>query len=299
MDGLLIATAGWSSDVAVWSAETGLDEFVLHGHTDHIESVTFSPCGRWIATGSKDKTIRLWDAHSGTPGLVLTGHSEKVRSVAFSPNGLQVVSGSEDGTVQVWDVETGGEPRVLVDGKSQKISDVAFSPDGLQVASKRGKCDCVELWGEKCGSLQHTLQHDSWIKQFAFSSCGRWIVAACGREVWVWKSVPSEIPAAATTDEWSRMLAVRGFIKAVESIAWRPYSWEFVTGCEDGSVRVWKLCVETSDLSVQLVWSAGYTVLVASDAVIANTTGLSAINQQLLEQRGAIVGSSSLEKKSV
>ena len=32
----------------------------LEGHTDYVNSVSFSPDGKYIASGSADKTIKLW-----------------------------------------------------------------------------------------------------------------------------------------------------------------------------------------------------------------------------------------------
>ena len=80
---------------------------VLQGHSGWVESVCFSPDGKFIASGSSDETLRIWDAGTGKPvGEPLVGHSGSVQSVCFSPDGKFIASGSDDKTLRISDINS-------------------------------------------------------------------------------------------------------------------------------------------------------------------------------------------------
>jgi WD40 repeat protein len=74
----------------------------LQGHTDRVDSVAYSPDGRWIVTAGVDGTARVWDAEDGQQKMVVQGHTDWVNSAAYSPDGRWIVTASSDDTARVW-----------------------------------------------------------------------------------------------------------------------------------------------------------------------------------------------------
>ncbi|CAD8133846.1 unnamed protein product [Paramecium pentaurelia] len=87
----------------------------LHGHSNQVRSICFSPDGNTLASGGGypykggDNSIRLLDVKTGQQKVKLDGHTRTVNSVFYSPDGNILASGSADNSIRLWDVKTGQE----------------------------------------------------------------------------------------------------------------------------------------------------------------------------------------------
>ncbi|KAF9340969.1 hypothetical protein BGZ91_011560 [Linnemannia elongata] len=262
-DGKRIATAGYDPAVRLNDATQrgGIDSGLeLWGHFGVVSGVAFSPCGEWIASSSFDTTVRLWNTRTGASGNILTGHTGGgATCVAYSPSGDRVAAGGEDGSIRIWDpTGSSGEAVLELIGHEGSVSAVAYSPIGQHQIASCGIDKTVRLWNAVTGRLQTILRGH--------------------------------------TDS---PLVIRAFHGVVTSIAWNPrglpdHSLEFVTGCEDHSVRVWRVKDKEggNGASVHMTWGSNSGRLVAGDANIQGAIGLAQVDRSLLLQRGAIEGAS-------
>ena len=146
-DGKTFATVaggtGWLSTIYLWDVMTGELRHTLIGHTDPVNTMSFSPDGKTLASASEDHTVRLWDVSTGELRHTLIGHTSWVESVAFSPDGQTLASASTDQTVRLWDAES-GEFRHIITGHKHPVYTVLFSPNGQTLASTGG--GTIRLW---------------------------------------------------------------------------------------------------------------------------------------------------------
>lgn len=184
----MLASCGFDGLVKVWDLNTGTERWSLSLLPGHLNSVCFSPDGRWIAAASSRGIIALWDLHElergemGKP-KILKAHVKEASSLAFAPDSALLVSGGFDGVVKLWDLRDDSHTSLNFPGG--EVHCVAFSPQGKFVAAgggaRGGRNGQVRFWHVEKRELRfsRTGLSDS-ILSLSFGPTGK--LAAAGND---------------------------------------------------------------------------------------------------------------------
>ncbi|SOD96445.1 caspase family protein [Spirosoma fluviale] len=237
-----------------------------------INSVCFSPDGRYALSGSYDKTIKLWDVATRQEVRTFKGHGISVSSGCFSPDGRYALSGSYDKTIKLWEVATGKKLRTFK-GHSSSVSSVCFSPDGRYALS--GSYDeTLKLWDVATGQEVRTFKgHASSVWSVCFSPDGRYILSgsydktiklwdvATGQEVRTFKGHASSVwsvcfspdgryALSGSYDETLKLWGVatgqevrtfKGHASSVNSVCFSPDGRYALSGSYDKTIKLWEV----------------------------------------------------------
>lgn len=158
----------------LWDIESGKDLATLHGHTERIPDVAFSPDGTAIASALRDGTVKLWNVKTGENIHTYRGGGY---SVAFSSDAKTLAAaGWRD--IKLWEVAT-RKNISTIPIRGERINDLAFSPDSQVLAWGTG--DQVKLRKHATKSLfgfmgRNTITlkgHTDEVQSVAFSPDGK------------------------------------------------------------------------------------------------------------------------------
>ncbi len=269
----------------------------LHGHTDSVRAVAFSPDGTRIISGGRDGTVHVWDASTlaaiGPPADL---HDEWVNSVAISPDGEWVACAGSDTLIHIWRMGA-PETSIALEGHADEVWHVAFRPDGGQLVSVGA--DGVRLWdlSAEAPASQQLEGHTDTVYAAEFSPNGALLATAgADRTVRLWDAATGESigePLEAHTN-WvldvafspnGRLLASTGVdasivlwdmttlealgqIRAahtnwIRSVSFSPDGAQLLTASTDGTLRLWDAASGQASATLtghqDAVWDAAFS----------------------------------------
>jgi WD40 repeat protein len=203
-------------------------------HLSIVESLAYSPNGKFLASGSFQEVI-LWDAQTGQLRKRLTGFVDRVVTLAFSSNGKLLATGggapTEDGEIKVFDVAAGNLVVDIKNGHSDQVFGVSFSPDGTKLATC-GADKFVKVFEMPSGKFLKAFEgHTHHVLDVAWKSDGKLLVSAgADNVIKVWDYA---------TGEQARSFG--NHTKQVTRLVFKGNTSEIVTCSGDQTVRFWNV----------------------------------------------------------
>ncbi|MFN6478115.1 serine/threonine-protein kinase [Nostoc sp. DedQUE07] len=233
----ILASGSWDNTIKLWDVNTGKEIRTLTGHANWVNSVIFSPDGKFLASGSADCTIKLWQVNTGIEIQTFTGHSDPVSSVAYSPRTFTtnsqdrqlVASGSNDYTIKLWQVYTGKNIYTFT-GHSFFVNCIAFSKNGEIIASGSGD-NTIKLWHINTGKEIRTLiGHSDSVWSVAFSQDGQFLASGSwDNTIKLWH-----------IHSGREISTLTGHSNYVRCVAFSPDGQTLVSGSDDDTIKIWR-----------------------------------------------------------
>lgn len=182
-----IATAGsYDRILKVWDLASGRTISSFTAHQLEINSVQYSPNGRYIATSSEDSTIKVWNAYDFS--LLYTIKRPKPESkVIFSPDSKFLVAGGKDSLIKFIGIHSGKVLKTLKKHRGT-VTSLCFMPSDSDYLFSGGADSVVYKWNLTTNDWDHWYGAKGRVMDVAVSNNGKYLsFVASDTLIRVWK----------------------------------------------------------------------------------------------------------------
>jgi WD40 repeat protein len=212
------------------SGEPGTLQFTLEGSKDfyRIQSICWSPDGRFVAGCTSYEYGFIWDASNGNILHILDGGLNQLNVIKMSPDGSRVAI-TYNSKVMIWDVGTGANLFTLKHPSGLTPINLNWSPDGNRIATA-GLDAVAIIWNTNTGGILKTLSgHKNQLCDVVWSPDGNRIATA---------SIDS------TTIIWdassgNKIFTLKGHTNQVIDVFWSPDGKYVATISKDSTAIIW------------------------------------------------------------
>ena len=229
---------GSKSNVELLDAITGVRTLALHGHTDKILSIAFSPDGTLLVSRSEDNTVKLWDIQTGGVIRTFSDNTCFVSAASISPDGTTLALGTRSGSICLWDVRT-GKCHPITTCQDFPVNIVDFSPtDSRRLISSSGFAT-VQEWNIDGDQIGTSCHEGGRVADLAYALDGAQFVS-CGQEV------------ATVRESGSGAVVVKLGGQNLSKCCFSP-DGRFVACSGDATIYIWDITVPGARLIERLV----------------------------------------------
>jgi WD40 repeat protein len=207
---------------------------VKAAHLALVESITFSPDGKYIVSGAFQEVI-LWDAQTGALKQRITGFADRIMALGFSPDGKLLATGggapTEDGEIKVLEVPSGKVVADIKNRHSDTVFGVAFSPDGKKLATCAAD-KFVKVFEMPSGKFIKSFEgHTHHVLDVAWKGDGKMLASASAdNSIKVWDYEKGE-----------QVRTIPGHGKQVTRLLFKGATSECITVSGDQTARMWNV----------------------------------------------------------
>ena len=199
----------------------------IHGHSDTVNDIAWSPDGIRLASGSDDQTVRIWEAssglelmslkatgavtelefscdgsrlfaacgevvrvwnpHNGVELEALEGHSSDITALCLSRDATRLVTIASE-AAKIWDVPSGEELASLPEEEDIDFERAAIRPDGARFVTTGVSSGALRMWDSDGQAVACFAGHVDDPGGAAWSSDGRLVAVSADNYIIIWDS---------------------------------------------------------------------------------------------------------------
>lgn len=125
------------------------------GHSNAVNTLTYSSDGKTLASGSRDGTVIVWDYPSMQKRYTIQGHTGAMTILRFNKNDNELISGCSNMSLWVWDANSMKSKFIKPNWNTYPF---AFSHDG-KTAANRGRNNDLNIWDVATDKVTYTIKN--------------------------------------------------------------------------------------------------------------------------------------------